>query len=89
MNTAHAFRPIKPGSNRCQMCGGWSDNSTHSLAFWNDADHEREAARQAQEAAEMTAKMRRPLRDVSKAAGVMERLSPLFYGTGNNPTLFG
>ena len=42
----------------------------------------------AHEALEMAKQMRRPLGDVSEAAGIMERRSPLFYGKGNHPTLF-
>lgn len=59
-----------------------------SLELFTDTDREREAARQLAEAAELTAKMRRPIKDVSMAAGIMERDSPLFFGTGNNPGLF-
>lgn len=88
MNEPHAFRPIKAGSNRCQLCGGWSDHPDHSYELWTDADKEREAARQDQETVEMTAKLRQPLKDVSHAAGIMERESPLFLGTGISPTLF-
>ena len=30
----------------------------------------------------------KPLGDINKAAGEMERNAPLFYGTGDNPILF-
>ena len=36
----------------------------------------------------MEEQMRSPTGDISKAAGEMERNSPLFHGTGDNPTLF-
>lgn len=88
MNEPHAFRPIKAGSNRCLLCGGWADHPHHSYELWTDADRQREAARQDQETAEMTARMRRPLKDVSCASGIIERESPLFSGSGSNPTLF-
>lgn len=88
MTGPHTFTAIKPGSNRCQLCGGWSDHPDHSYELWTDADKEREAARQDQETAEMTARLRRPLKDVSCATGIMERESPLFLGSGINPTLF-
>ena len=39
-------------------------------------------------AEELTAAMLEPLGDVSHAAGEMERRSPLFFGTGDNPSLF-
>jgi len=54
----------------------------------DDADREREAARQAQEALDLAATMRTVKADVSKAVGIMERESPLFYGSGSNPVLF-
>lgn len=37
---------------------------------------------------ELTAKMLEAKQDISRKAGEMERESPLFYGTGSNPTLF-
>lgn len=39
-------------------------------------------------AEEMSAKLKMPLGDVSQAAGQIERESPLFFGSGLNPTLF-
>lgn len=87
MTEPHAFRP-RPKGKQCAICGGWADASYHNLELFSDADREREAARQDQETAEMTARMRQPLKDVSCAAGLMERESPLFLGTGTNPTLF-
>lgn len=36
----------------------------------------------------LTAKLREPAGDVSAKAGRMERDSPLFFGKGDNPTLF-
>jgi len=84
----HAFKSLQPGSNRCKVCGGWVDNPQHSREFWSYVDRERDEAKAAHEALEMAKQMRRPLGDVSEAAGIMERRSPLFYGTGSNPTLF-
>ena len=37
---------------------------------------------------ELSAKLREPKADVSAKAGEMERESPLFFGTGDNPSLF-
>ena len=84
----HAFKPLQPGSNRCATCGGWVDHPHHSRELWDSVDVDREEAKAAHEALEMAKQMRRPLEDVSEAAGLMERRSPLFYGTGSNPTLF-
>lgn len=86
--TPHVFRPIKAKSAQCAICGGWADASYHNLELFTDADRERETMRQLAEAEELTAKMRRPKADVSKAAGILERESPLFFGTGANPGLF-
>ena len=52
------------------------------------ADADRETARQLSQAEELTAAMRRPIADVSAKAGQMERDSPLFFGSGDWPTLF-
>lgn len=51
------------------------------LAEQNEARIEREVN-------EMQEQMRKHLADVSKAAGEMERESPLFFGRGDNPSLF-
>ena len=37
---------------------------------------------------ELTAAMRQPKADISTKAGKLERESPLFFGTGENPSLF-
>ena len=49
---------------------------------------ERNEARIEAEVNEMQETMRKPLGDVSQKAGDMERNAPLFFGTGDNPTLF-
>ena len=40
------------------------------------------------EAEELTAKMREPLGNIDSRAGDIERNSPLFFGQGDNPSLF-
>ena len=42
-----------------------------------------------QAAREMEAKMREPLARIDGKVGKLERESPLFFGTGQNPSLFG
>ena len=37
---------------------------------------------------DLSAKLIEPRRSIDHATGEMERHSPLFYGTGENPTLF-
>lgn len=61
-----------------------------SLAFsgMEGADRERLEALAAAQAEELSAELRRPLADISSAAGKMERDAPLFFGTGDNPALF-
>ncbi len=49
---------------------------------------DRAAARAEAEGQELTERMRQPKADVSAKAGKMERESPLFFGAGENPTLF-
>lgn len=88
MTSPHAFRALKPGSNRCQTCGGWSEHPAHSLELWTDADRDRENALRLQEAQDMTDTLRTVKDDVSRATGILERNSPLFFGTGSNPVLF-
>lgn len=53
-----------------------------------NADSERADALAEAQREEMERTMRSPLANLSAAAGEMERESPLFFGTGNNPTLF-
>jgi hypothetical protein len=94
MNQPHAFKPI--GANRmydwqhCAVCNLLSDHPLHILTLqgMDSTDADREAARQVQQAQDLTAELRRPLADVSAKAGKMEREAPLFFGTGTNPTLF-
>jgi hypothetical protein len=61
-----------------------------ALPLNNSAElfEERMEAERTQTRKELEAEMRKPLRDISNAAGEMERKSPLFYGHGDNPTLF-
>lgn len=83
----HVFQPRRKGGS-CVQCGGWADASYHNLELFTDADRERQAVLDRYNAEQMTRKLRTPLADVSKAAGILERESPLFFGSGNNPTLF-
>jgi hypothetical protein len=87
MTQPHAFKPSKQ-HGQCTICGGWPDAPYHSLELFSDADRERQAAFELAEAERMTQELRTPLKDISRAAGIMERESPLFYGSGANPLLF-
>jgi hypothetical protein len=85
----HTFRAVKHGNpNRCYTCGGWADHPCHNLSLWDDVDRDREAERLIHEAGELSDVLRTPLKDVSRAAGILERESPLFFGSGSNPSMF-
>lgn len=91
--TPHAFVPVDYMGEemlRCDRCAQFKGHPLHIqvLPGMEMVDHERETARQLQQAEEMTAELRRPLRDISAKAGRMERESPLFFGLGENPLLF-
>jgi len=58
-----------------------------AFAGMETADQDRAEALAVAQAEELSAEMRRPLKDISRKAGQMERESPLFYGQ-INPTLF-
>lgn len=49
---------------------------------------DRKEARAITEGEELTIEMKQPGRDISKRSGKLERDSPLFHGTGDNPGLF-
>jgi hypothetical protein len=53
-----------------------------------EADREREEARGLMQRMEIEETMRAVKADISAKAGEMERNAPLFFGTGDNPSLF-
>jgi hypothetical protein len=59
-----------------------------ALPGCESVDVDRAQAEAIAQAEELTAELRRPLADVSQKAGEMERNAPLFFGTGDNPSLF-
>ena len=61
---------------------------TLPLPGMETADQDREDAKAQELGQQLTEAMRAPLKDVSEMAGRMERNSPLFFGTGDNPILF-
>ncbi len=88
----HAF---KPGRNTgrligCAVCGQPVGAVVHVMAFpgMEAAARDAEEARQQAEAAELTARLLEPRPSIDERVGKMERESPLFYGTGDNPTLW-
>jgi hypothetical protein len=61
---------------------------SHVLAGMDEAVTAQDQAAAVYAGEDLTAKLLEPLGDVSKKAGEMERRSPLFFGTGDNPGLF-
>jgi hypothetical protein len=83
------MRRARPGQP-CLACGQLPGTAIHSAALpgMETTDTDRETVRQLAQAEELTAAMRTPKADISAKAGRIERESPLFFGTGGNPTLF-
>lgn len=69
-------------------CGGLYLKAMNEPELIEGSDAERVVAMAAAEGEALTAALRSPGRDVSARAGEMERESPLFFGTGDNPLLF-
>jgi hypothetical protein len=59
-----------------------------TFAGLETCDQDRAEAAALSLADELTARLREPGRDISARSGRMERESPLFFGTGDNPGLF-
>jgi hypothetical protein len=79
---------------RCKGCGKGSgfirpfSEASYVLAGMEGTDKERAVVREIVEGERLSATLRSAGRDVSAKSGEMERNSPLFYGMGDNPTLF-
>ena len=89
--SGHAFK-VGCNPRLCAVCGRGPGEPVHLLNLFGE-DAERQLAMYEHEIAtaqaeELTEQMRRPIADISTRAGRMERESPLFFGTGNNPLLF-
>ena len=84
----HAYIGYRQG--RRQVCGETPGNPLHSIAFTGletcDEDRAKAAALSMRE--EMEARLRSTRGDISARSGRLERESPLFFGTGDNPGLF-
>jgi hypothetical protein len=69
--------------------------SKEEMAKWDaffagmgDVAKDRAEARAEAEGESLTTEMKQPGRNISAKTGRIERSSPLFWGTGANPTLF-
>ena len=88
MQQSHAFEmSISP--QYCAKCGKGSGATIHLGDLFEGTDEEREKAQAQAQREEMETRLRSIKGDISADAGEMERRSPLFYGTGANPVLFG
>jgi hypothetical protein len=82
-------RCIKP---TCQKGGGFIrplSEASLALVGMESVTGDRAAALAVSEGESLSARLREPGGDVSAIAGRMERDSPLFFGKGDNPGLFG
>jgi hypothetical protein len=61
---------------------------SHTLPGMESTVAQQKHAAAVQQAEDLGAAMRQPKADVSGKAGEMEREAPLFFGTGDNPSLF-
>lgn len=62
---------------------------SHVFAGMESAVTQQQSAAAVYAGEELTAKLQEPLGDISSRSGRIERESPLFFGTGENPDLFG
>lgn len=85
----HAYRRPTFGTS-CEVCGAGPGATVHllPLPMMETAEREREESKAMMQRLELEEQMRRPLGDVSRKAGEIERNSPLFFGSGDNPGLF-
>ena len=87
MNRPHPFeRSISP--ERCCRCNEGPGHRLHLGDLFEGTDEDRAKAEALAMREEMETRLRSFKGDISSKAGDMERFSPLFYGQGNNPTLF-
>ncbi len=87
---SHPYRRPAKGGQSCEVCGALPGAVVHLLALpsMEEADREWEEARGLMQRMELEEVMRTPKADISAKTGEMERNAPLFFGTGDNPTLF-
>jgi len=91
MLSPHKFEPVRlRGSVRCRQCGLDATAGIHSYSLpgMDTTEADRAEAKALAEREALEAKMREPLANIDRRTGDIERDSPLFFGTGNNPTLF-
>ena len=87
VNRSHLFeKSISP--QYCARCGNGPGHSLHLGDLFEETDEDRAKALASSQREEMETRLRSFKGDISSKAGDMERFSPLFYGQGDNPTLF-
>jgi hypothetical protein len=87
LTTPHAGKFL---GGACTLCGLPPESTLHTytLPGFETVTELRADAAAIQHGEELTTAMRQPLKDVSRMVGKIERDSPLFFGLGDNPTLF-
>ena len=87
MTQSHPFeQSISP--SYCAKCGQGPGATIHLGDLFEGTDEDRAKAEALAMREEMETRLRSSRGDISSKAGEMERNSPLFFGTGNNPGLF-
>ena len=86
----HVFKPMQYDRLHCQVCKmtDWHTNHIQTFAGLETCDEDRAKAAALSLADELTAVLRSSHGDISARSGRLERESPLFFGTGDNPELF-
>ena len=88
MQQPHPFE-VSISPSYCAKCGQGPGATIHLGDLFEGTDSDREKALAEVQREEMEARLRSCRGDISGKAGQMERESPLFFGTGANPVLFG
>ena len=73
---------------KCGAGPAWLSQEVSAVELFAGCDEERSKATAEATGEALTAAMRERGRDVSAMSGKIERDSPLFFGSGDNPTLF-
>ena len=86
----HPHILTKGKGNRCGYCDKPEGDPIHMYNFagMETADEDRAKALASSQREEMETRLRSTRGYISARAGDLERNSPLFYGSGSNPTLF-
>jgi hypothetical protein len=93
MHSPHKYTAVDYMGHRpglCDICNEAEGAPIHVYTFagLETCDQDREAALAISQREEMETRLRSTRGDISARSGKMERHSPLFFGTGDNPLLW-